>query len=550
VDILSDPPRNRFYVIRQDKNLVLVYDGTTLQKVAELRTGNTPMTMAIHQTFDAKSYLLVGNDNSQYANVFDLDTLQASDPILFPGVYPRSIATANGAIWATARPAVPQPGSSTSRLFRLDFGTRVANAPDSLGIYANDVPETASLTTSPSRNYILLGVPGAAVAQWEASSDLWVISRTDTVPAGGALGAFSDNLFEVGHKLLDLSLFTVSTLPATTGTSSGVSVLAGAGLRTTAASASGPGTIERIDLTTLTTFHGTSLTEAPLLQSTLETPTIGQIGQTILPFTHTLVVAPDGNSILALTQSGVTVIASNFDAPTPIPAITRVTNAADGGSGVAPGGLAFIFGNGLAPRSAAAVSLPLPATLGDACVTLNNIALPLFHVSSTEILAQLPFTVTGAAPLVVRTPGGVSNSFSLNVTNFAPAVFRTGQAGDQSGLATVIRLSNEDFVTFTNPIHPEEYYSIYLTGLGTTTPAAPLGDGAPFDPLALVASPPTVTLGGVNLPVVFAGLGPSEVGVYVINVFVPSGVQNATQTPLTIRQGNASTSVQVRVVNP
>jgi uncharacterized protein (TIGR03437 family) len=105
-------------------------------------------------------------------------------------------------------------------------------------------------------------------------------------------------------------------------------------------------------------------------------------------------------------------------------------------------------------------------------------------------------------------------------------------------------------VNFTNPIHPDDIISIYLTGLSQTSPAAPFGDGAPSDPLAVTATLPTVTLGNSGLPVLFSGLVPGEVGVYVINVLVPHGVADAVQTPLTIKQGGFFTALQVRVVNP
>jgi YVTN family beta-propeller protein len=62
VDVLADPGRGRFYVLRQDKNQVLVFDATTNQQIATLRTGNTPTQMAI--TFD-QGTLLVGHENSE-----------------------------------------------------------------------------------------------------------------------------------------------------------------------------------------------------------------------------------------------------------------------------------------------------------------------------------------------------------------------------------------------------------------------------------------------------------------------------------------------------
>jgi uncharacterized protein (TIGR03437 family) len=243
-------------------------------------------------------------------------------------------------------------------------------------------------------------------------------------------------------------------------------------------------------------------------------------------------------------------LSSNFDAPTPIPTVSQLVNAADGGTDVAPGGLALVQGSGLAPRSEFATGFPLPSTLGDACVTLGGIALPLFRVSPTEFLAQLPFSLSGDEPLVVRNPGGVSSPFTAHIQTFAPAIFRTGTAGNQTGLATVIRQKNNDFVDFTNPVHPNDVLSIYLTGLGQTSPPAPFGDAAPSDPLAVTSTPPTVTLGNSGLPVLFSGLVPGEVGVYIINVSVPHGVPSAVQTPLTVKQGSFSTTLQVRVVNP
>src|SRR5882724_2582214 len=89
-DLLADPVRNRFYVVQQDRDQVLVFDSTTYQQIAALKTSATPTQLAI--TFDRK-YLVIGHDNAQEAWVYDLDSLQQQPPIQFPsGHYPRSIA--------------------------------------------------------------------------------------------------------------------------------------------------------------------------------------------------------------------------------------------------------------------------------------------------------------------------------------------------------------------------------------------------------------------------------------------------------------------------
>jgi uncharacterized protein (TIGR03437 family) len=59
---------------------------------------------------------------------------------------------------------------------------------------------------------------------------------------------------------------------------------------------------------------------------------------------------------------------------------------------------------------------------------------------------------------------------------------------------------------------------------------------------------PTVTLGGTNMNVLYAGLVPGYVGVYQINATVPFGVQQGMEIPLVIDQGGNSTALSVRVV--
>ncbi len=115
VDILADPVRDRFYILRQDKNQVLVFEGGAYTQTKSLRTGNTPTQMAI--TFDRR-YLLVGNDNSQIANVYDLETLEQGPYIRFPrGHYPRSLASSGRTILAAVRSAV----SPEHKIDRVDL---------------------------------------------------------------------------------------------------------------------------------------------------------------------------------------------------------------------------------------------------------------------------------------------------------------------------------------------------------------------------------------------------------------------------------------------
>jgi uncharacterized protein (TIGR03437 family) len=61
---------------------------------------------------------------------------------------------------------------------------------------------------------------------------------------------------------------------------------------------------------------------------------------------------------------------------------------------------------------------------------------------------------------------------------------------------------------------------------------------------------PDVTLSGVPLQILYAGLAPGEVGIYQINAIVPSrGIPTGFNLPLNIEQGGQSTTLMVRVVD-
>ena len=116
-DLLADPVRNRFYIVAQDTDQVLVFDSTNYSQIAALKTSATPTQIAF--TFDRK-YLLIGHDNAQQAWVYDLDTLQRQAPIQFPsGHYPRSIAESGKTMLALVRNVgYRRPGRDRPHRFR------------------------------------------------------------------------------------------------------------------------------------------------------------------------------------------------------------------------------------------------------------------------------------------------------------------------------------------------------------------------------------------------------------------------------------------------
>jgi uncharacterized protein (TIGR03437 family) len=531
VDIVSDPDRDRFFILREDKNEVLVFDGATFTQTATLRTYNTPKSMAI--TFDHR-FLLVGHDNSHYVAVFDLETLEPNPPIR-TGDYPFALAASGKATLAMTRDAA----GGDNQIHRLDIGTRSSTPLPNLGVFENKLALGTAMTASPNGRYILIAQPDGTLMLYDSSADAFTISRKEATPLVGSYAAPNFDQFIVGNALLNASLVPIRRLEEGTGRSSGFAFLDNQiGFRITAPNSSAPGVLQRVDLGTGVGIRPTRTSEAPLLGAT-ETGV----------FTRTLAPLATRNSIVALTTSGFTIFPWVFDTGVAPPRLERIVNAADGTQPVAPGGLISLYGSDLSPVSQSSRQVPLPTVLGDSCLTVNGQPVPVMYVSPRQINAQLPFSVDGSTQLVLRTPGGVSDSFNVTILPAAPSVFRNSSAGPETGIATVVRQANGYVVTPSNPVHRGDMLTIYATGLGRTIPAVESGMPSPSEPLAEAMIRPLVTIGGVPVEVQFAGLTPGEIGVYQINVRVTEQVPLGLDVPLSITQGTGSTSFSVRVVN-
>jgi uncharacterized protein (TIGR03437 family) len=294
--------------------------------------------------------------------------------------------------------------------------------------------------------------------------------------------------------------------------------------------------VQRVDLASGGGILPTRMVESPLT------------GTSDFALVRTLAPLSNRTAFVALTISGVTVLPWNYDAAVAAPSISQLVNSADQTAPVAPGSLITVNGTNLSPINLATNEVPLPTALGDSCLTVNGVPLPMLFVSSNQINAQLPFNVDGSATMVLRTPGGISDNYLFSILPAAPSVFRSGTAGPDTGIATVVRAENNELVTPTNPIHPGDTITIFATGLGRTTPNVDAGVPAPTSPQSSALIQPVVSLGGSQLFLSFAGLAPGQIGVYQINATVPGKVPEGMPIPLTIKQGGSETSIDVRVV--
>ncbi|MGH9721819.1 MAG: YncE family protein, partial [Bryobacteraceae bacterium] len=255
VDILADPGRDRFYVVRQDKNQILVYDGSTFNVLATLRTNNGPTQLAI--TRDAK-FLMVGHSHAWNANVYDLDTFETQRPIEFPHAhYPLSIAVSGRSILALADNR--QVGRGYNTIDSVDFLGRRAIELPSLGAITNKFSSIMTLTSTPNGAAIFGAANDGTVLLYDANADAFTTIRKDLTNLLGAYAASNNGQYVIGNNLLNASLIPVKKFETLTGSSSGFAFVEQSGYRTTTASNGGAGVIQRVDLTEATSIRPTRL---------------------------------------------------------------------------------------------------------------------------------------------------------------------------------------------------------------------------------------------------------------------------------------------------
>ncbi len=576
VDIAADPKRNVYYVLRQDKNQVLVFNSSNNTQTATLRTCTTPTSMAI--TFDQQD-LLVGCDNSHYMSVFDLDLLQAQPPIALPSDYVESVAASSNAILAMIRPG----GGGSPGIDQINMVTHSGFNLPSLGVYQNKLAQDTVLSASSNGSHILIAGSDGSVMLYDANAGSFTVSRQDFKSLGGAYAASNFNQYMVGNNLLDSSGVPQAVLPLSTGTSSGFAFVNQAGYFVTAPNSSSPGIIEQVSLTNGSAIQPTAMVEAPILGAAPNSSTAASnvtscppgavLVTTQIPatattpastttscqslfqpsvnsvWTRSLAPLPNQTALITLSTSGFTVLPWTYAAAVAPPHIGSIYSAADGKSPVAPGGLISLFGSQLSPTNLATSQIPLPTALANSCLTVNGQPMPLIFVSPTQINAQMPSEAVGDVTVVVHTPGGVSDNYNLTVLPTAPAVFMSGTAGPETNIPTVVRSDNNLLVTDSNPVHRNDSISIYFTGCGNTSPAVPDGQPSPGSPLALTVTGPTVQLGGSNLTINFSGLAPGQVGVCQINATVPSSTPTGLSMPLVISQNGSVQTIGLRVIN-
>jgi uncharacterized protein (TIGR03437 family) len=222
-----------------------------------------------------------------------------------------------------------------------------------------------------------------------------------------------------------------------------------------------------------------------------------------------------------------------------------VVNAANyiPGRPLAPGAIAALFpsistnmlagGTGTAPAGV----FPLPTTLANTQVIVNNKASALFFVSPGQINLPLSLSLPSAGTVdlqvVQSVTGQIYGAAEIALSSASPGLFTTGGTG--SGEVAAINGVDGTINSAINPVARGAYLTLYGTGQGPVANAPPDGT-AGTGPIPTAVNP-QILLDGNFVPaadVQYSGLAPDLVGVWQINLVIPPGTTPGHTVPIIV----------------
>jgi len=197
-----------------------------------------------------------------------------------------------------------------------------------------------------------------------------------------------------------------------------------------------------------------------------------------------------------------------------------------------------------------------PQSLGGTSVKIDGKPGYLSYVSSTQINVQVPDdTASGTVPVVVTTPNG-TNTSSVTLGQFGPAlsllgdarhaagiIYRTDGSGTYGGgVYDIIGPNGTSLGYKTVAAKAGDYLELFGVGFGATTPAVPAGQ--PFTGAATTNSKVTLMINNVAMTLQFQGL--SGAGLYQFNFVLPAGLGTG-DVPVQAMVGGVPTQTNVVV---
>jgi uncharacterized protein (TIGR03437 family) len=218
---------------------------------------------------------------------------------------------------------------------------------------------------------------------------------------------------------------------------------------------------------------------------------------------------------------------------------------------IAQGGLAFAMGQNLAP-AADEILGPSPTSFDGASVSIADAkggvtSAPLVFVSPNQVTFEVPSTVAaGTASVSVTASGSTQTASNVVIAPVAPAVFTVNGNGLAAAFAVRVSASGAQTVEPAYALNPQGSFSAAPINMGSATDKVYLAIYATGVQAAGLANV-TVTVNGINTPVLFAG-NAGYAGVDQINVQLPASLAGSGTVALQVTAaGILANTVQIAI---
>jgi uncharacterized protein (TIGR03437 family) len=249
------------------------------------------------------------------------------------------------------------------------------------------------------------------------------------------------------------------------------------------------------------------------------------------------------------TPSGTLLSSVAFLVQPPAPPFTVALSAAGQLGPFAAESIVSAYGANLATGTASASSLPLPTSLDGTTVTVTDNAgvariAPLFYVSPLQINFEIPEgTAMGTASVSIQSQGGTAQTVTIQIGNVSPGLFELDSSGlvaawvlpvnsgIQQPLQPVYQIASEAVVPLPINLGPSTdqiYLEMYGTGIRN-------------------ANNVTASVGGLSVPVLYAGPAPDFAGEDQVNIGpLPQALAGAGSVNIVLTaDGQAANTVNV-----
>ena len=241
------------------------------------------------------------------------------------------------------------------------------------------------------------------------------------------------------------------------------------------------------------------------------------------------------------------------------PTISGVSNGASFVAGIVSGSWTTLNGkfnttsNRIWNSATEIVNGKLPTSLDGISVKINNKDASIYYISDTQLNVQAPTdSALGPVAVTVTTADGTSDAFTANLIAEQPGFFMFPSsyvaAVRSDGVFTAkAGLFGASLTTI--PAKPGDVLLLFGTGFGATSPAVAAGSICCTTVAPRTTRPVTITIGGIDSPVAFAGL--IGAGLYQMNVTIPAAVPNGDQVIIaTINGKSTQVGASITILKP